>query len=719
MRLRDTAPGSPSSKSPSRSTSAGRLGRLGSAMVAHRRWVFGVWLVTLIVLGAAAPSVFASLAGAGWQANGSESVRVRDLAQQHFGGNSSAAVQVVVHSDTAAVTDPEVQQALTEVAAVFARDTRFGTVVPPQPGMTISPDGHTGILIAGANASTDEMVTAVDELKGELTGLSNDGIEVYPTGSSALWSDFNKANHDAMIKAELLSWPVTLAIMVLAFGSLVAAGLPLLLTVAGLVASAGGLVLLNGATPISVWAMNFAMMFALALGIDYALFIVSRFRDALRHADPRTAVAETMDTAGKAVVLSGLTVLVSLSAVLLVPAPAVRTMAVGIMLAVFFVLLATMTLLPAVLGALGSKVNTGSLPYAKRQVHHSPRFAAWGELLHKYPWPFAVVSVGILIALALPVLGLKVAMPSIAVVPPDAPVRQGYELVQAQFGEGAPGALQIIAPTADAATTAIASGRVDGIAMVTAPQASGDDSGYSLLQAIPRVDPSDESMSTILRDLRSQLPDSALVGGAPAENLDLQQALNDYLPIVIGIILVLGFLLLLFALQAPLIAVLGTLVSLLSTAAAFGVAKLIFQDGHGAALLGFTPQGFLDGWGPVFFFAMIFAIAMDYTVFLLATAKEHYEKTGDPKTAQVDGMAHSGRVIFAAAAVMVAVFFTFALADPLPPKEMGIILGVAVLLDAVLVRLILLPVLLRLSGHAAWWSPEWLRKALPSITFSH
>ena len=180
-----------------------------------------------------------------------------------------------------------------------------------------------------------------------------------------------------------------------------------------------------------------------------------------------------------------------------------------------------------------------------------------------------------------------------------------------------------------------------------------------------------------------------------------------------------GFLLLLVALQAPLIALMGTVVSLLSTGAAFGVAKLVFQDGHGASLLGFTPQGFLDGWGPVFFFAMIFAIAMDYTVFLLATAKEHYEKSGDPHTAQIDGMAHSGRVIFAAAAVMVAVFFSFALADPLPPKEMGIILGVAVLLDATLIRLVLLPVLLRITGHGARWSPQWLDRILPDISFRH
>lgn len=703
-----------------RQAAGGPLARLGAAMAGHTRWVFGVWLVVLVALGAAAPSVFTSLAGAGWQANGSESVRVRELAQQHFGGNSSAAVQVVVHSDTATVDSPTVRSVIGQVAAIFAGDDRFGAVIEPQPGMTVGPDGHTGIVIAGANASPDDMVKAVDEHKDALTALSGHGVEVYPTGASALWSDFNKANHDAMIRAELFSWPVTLAIMVLAFGSLVAAGLPLLLTVAGLVASAGGLVLLNHITPISVWAMNFAMMFALALGIDYALFLVARFRDALTKAtDTRAAVAETMDTAGKAVVLSGLTVLVSLSAVLLVPAPAVRTMAVGIMLAVGFVLAATLTLLPAALGALAAKVNAGSLPYAKRLSHRSPRFARWGELLYARPWPFALGGLALLIALAVPVLGLKVAMPSIQVVPADAPVRQGYELVQRQMGPGAPGALQIIAPAAAAQDTARVASDTDGIAMVTPGLPTADGSNLVMMQALPQVDPSDERMGAILDQLRDRLPDQALVGGAPAENLDLQQALDDYFPLIVGVILTLGFLLLLFALQAPLIAALGTLVSLLSTAAAFGVAKLIFQDGHGAGLLGFTPQGFLDGWGPVFFFAMIFAIAMDYTVFLLATAKEHYERSGDPRIAHVDGLAHSGRVIFAAAAVMVAVFFTFALAQPLPPKEMGIILGVAVLLDATVVRLVLLPVALRLAGHHAWWSPAWLRRMLLRINFAH
>lgn len=702
-------------------TSPGPLGRWGAAMAGHARWVFGVWLLLLVILGAAAPSVFSSLAGAGWQANGSESVQVRELAQQHFGGNSSAAVQVVVHSERDTVDSPAVDEVVAKISAIAASDDRFAQVLPPQPGLSISPDGHTGIVILGAAADTDEMVRAVDEHKDELTDLSDDGVEVYPTGASALWSDFNKANHDAMIKAELFSWPVTLTIMVLAFGSLVAAGLPLLLTIAGLVASAGGLVLLNQVTPISVWAINFAMMFALALGIDYALFIVSRFRDAIRgHGDNmRAAVAETMDTSGKAVLLSGITVLVSLSAVLLVPAPAVRTMAVGIMLAVVFVLAATLTLLPAALGKLGDGVNAVSMPYARRQQHRSPLFARWGGFLHRHPWTIAAGSLGVLIALAIPVFGLKVAMPSIDVVPADAPVRQGYELVQSQMGEGAPGMLQIVAPVDEAQPTAAVAAQSPGIEMVTPPMPAADGSGYVLMQALPAVDPSDEQLATIVGDLRDALPGGALVGGAPTENLDLQQALNDYLPLVVSVILILGFLLLLVSLQAPLIALIGTVVSLLSTAAAFGVAKLVFQDGHLADLLGFTPQGFLDGWGPVFFFAMIFAIAMDYTVFLLATAKEHYERSDDPAQAQIDGMAHSGRIIFAAAAVMVAVFFTFALAEPLPPKEMGIILGVAVLLDAILIRLTLLPALLRITGRAAWWTPSWLRRVLPAITFSH
>ncbi|MGO2882790.1 MMPL family transporter [Corynebacterium variabile] len=706
----------------------GVLARWAAWSAMHMKAVLGVWLLVLVGLGAAAPSVFSSLAGAGWQANGSESVAVRDFAQEHFGGDASSAIQVVIHTEDGTIGDRATTEVIEDATALLSADDRIADIMPPTPGVTVSEDGRTGILIAGAAADTDDMVRLADDLSDRITALGTDTIDVLPTGQSMLWSDFNHANHDAMMKAEMMSWPVTLLILVLAFGSLVAAGLPLMLTLAGLVASAGALVLLNMVTPISVWAMNFALMFALALGIDYALFLVARFRDALRphggsHGGTTPSasvdVAATYGTAGKAVLLSGITVLISLSAVLLVPAPAVRTMAVGIMLAVVFVLAASFTLLPAVLGALGEKVNAVSLPFAKKQEHRSPLFARWAGVLQRRPLVAVLGSAALLVLLALPVFGLKVAMPSIAVVPEDAPVRQGYHLVQDAMGDGAPGMLQIITDAEDAEAATGRAASTDGIAAVTPAMPAGDDSGLVMFQAVPEVDPSDEAMTGILADLRADLPESALVGGAPAESIDLQDALDTWLPVIIGVILVLGFLLLLVALRAPLTALVGTLVSLLSTGAAFGVARLIFQEGHLSGLFSFEPQGFLDGWGPVFFFAMIFAVAMDYTVFLLATVKEHHEKTGDARLSVTEGMAHSGRIIFAAAAVMVAVFFTFALAEPLPPKEMGIILGTAVLLDALLVRLVLLPAVMLLAGRAAWWCPAWLRRILPDVSFSH
>jgi RND superfamily putative drug exporter len=394
-------------------------------------------------------------------------------------------------------------------------------------------------------------------------------------------------------------------------------------------------------------------------------------------------------------------------------------MAGGIMLAVAFVLAATLTLLPAVLAKLGHRIDAVSLPWVKAGEHRSPRFAAWGERLWRRPVAYGAAALVVLLALAAPVIGLRTAMPSINVLPSDASARAGYTAVQHAFGPGAPGTLQIAVPTATAGQAADVTRHTPGIAGVMPPQAAIDHSGWSMIQAVPKVDPSDPALSATVHTLRAGLPPGSLVGGASVENLDLQHLLSSKTPLVIGVILGLGFLLLLVALQAPLIAALGTAASLLSTGAAFGTARLIFQDGHGAGLLGFTSQGFLDGWAPVFFFAMIFAIAMDYTVFLLASAKEHYERSKDVKDAMTGAMAHSGRVIFAAAAVMVAVFLTFAVSGPLPPKEMGIVLGAAVLLDAALVRLVLLPVLLRLTGHAAWWTPSWLGRVLPAVRFSH
>ncbi len=700
-------------------THVGPIGRLGRYTATHFRRVLVGWVLLAVVLGFFAPRVESALSGAGWEANGSQSVQARKLVERDFAGLGSYGLMTVVYSPTETVGSPAFRSVISRVEATLRANSAVRTVVAPAPGPSISRDGHTAIVQAGAARDPNEMVAAADKLKGTLHGLSTSGVVVNLTGAAGMWSDFNAANRSAMLKSEVISWPVTLGIMLLAFGSLVAAGLPLMLTMVGLLAAAGSLYLGTLITPISIWAMNFALMFALALGIDYALFLVMRFRGAFfgSKLDPVEATAVTMDTAGKAVLFSGVTVLISLTAVMLVPSPAFRSMSLGIMLAVIFVLAATLTLLPAVLAKLGPKVDKLALPWAHSGEHRSPRFAAWGERLWRHPFRYGIPALAVLLTLAYPVTQLKTSMPSIKVVPSSDSSRIGYGQVQTAMGPGSTGPLQIIVPASQAASVARVAQSDPGIAdvMPTQPGAGG----LAIVTAIPRQDPSNPAVAATIDRLRGELPAGALLGGAVAENHDLQSLLASKTSLVIGVVLVLGFLLLLFALQAPLLAAAGVLTNLLATGAAFGVSKWIFQDGDLHSLLGFQPQGFLDAWGPVFFFAMIFAISMDYTMFLLSSAKEHWDHSHDARDAMVNGMAHSGRVIFAAAAVMVAVFFTFALSGPLPPKEMGIILGVAVLLDAALVRLLLLPVLLRLMGARAWYLPGWARRILPDVRFGH
>jgi RND superfamily putative drug exporter len=695
-------------------TAVGPVGRMGRWTATHVRAVVIAWIAIAIGFGFFAPKAEHALSGAGWEASGSESVKARSLLDERFGGMSAYGLTAVVHSDGLRAGDSAFDSAIERATAILAASP----AVDAPPATQTSRDGHTVILAAGAGRNPTGMVAAADDLKGDLKAASASGVDVRLTGAPGMWSDFNAANKKAMMKSELLSWPVTIAILVIAFGSLVAAGLPLMLTVLGLAASAGMLFFLTHAFDISIWAMNFALMFALALGIDYALFIVNRFRGALfgSNLDSEDAVAVTMDTAGKAVLFSGLTVLISLSAVMLVPSPAFRSMALGIMLSVVFVLGATLTLLPAVLAKLGARVDRLALPWVHTGEHRSPVFARWAERLWRHPWRWGVPALALLVMLAVPVFSLDTGMPSIKVVPSTASSRQGYDWVQQGFGPGAPGTLQIVGPARSTAEAVTAIEADSGIAHTASPIRSGD---LALIQAVPVNDPSSNGAARTIDRLRTALPAGMLVGGAAAENHDLESALGSRTFAVVAVVLVLGFLLLLLALQAPVIAAVGVVTNLLATGAAFGVAKLIFQEGHLSGLLGFESQGFLNAWGPVFFFAMIFAISMDYTVFLLSSAKEHYDQSRDPREAAIGGVAHSGRVIFAAAAVMVAIFFTFALSGPLPPKEMGVILGVAVLLDALLIRLVLIPVALRLLGRSAWALPRWLDKLLPDVQFGH
>ena len=335
------------------SAQAGRprpFARLGTWAATHFRRVLVARLLVVVIFGFFAVHVESALAGAGWQASNSQSVAARAIIQKDFSGLGATGLQVVIvdhHGPIA--SDSQAQAIVARATNVLRSDPRVSTVVPPQTGVSISRDGRTAIITAGSAADSNKMVQAADAVEPRLAALSSSGVTVTLTGDSALWADFNTANRSAMLRSEMLSWPVTIIILVIAFGSLVAAGLPLLLTMAGLLVAAGALVITTKFTPVSIWALNFALMFALALGIDYALFLVMRFRSALkrRGANPGdreaivASVAETVDTAGKAVAFSALTVLASLAAILIVPSPAFRSMAFGIMLSVVAVLAAT------------------------------------------------------------------------------------------------------------------------------------------------------------------------------------------------------------------------------------------------------------------------------------------------------------------------------------------------------------------------------------------
>ena len=688
------------------------LARLGRWAHSHRMMVIVTWAIFAVGLGFFAPKLEHALSGAMWEVEGSDSLAAREVIDREFGGMSSQSAVVVLWSDSLAADDPAFQSRVAEATAAVATEPAFGPVIA-QPG----PDGKTVMLQAGALVDPTEAVRAAERLNEPIGRLGDGQVKVALTGSPAFWGDFNAVNKEGMLRAELLTWPVTALILVVAFGTLAAAGLPLLLAGAGLVSAMGVLYGITQFTDLSIWTLNFAMMFAIALGIDYALFIVTRYRGAL-HAtpdDPAGAAGVAMDTAGKAVLFSGLTVLISLSAVLLVPIPAFRSMAAGMMLAVAFVLLSAMTLLPALLGGW---INRLALPWHNVGDHRSP---AWERFARRIQPRAAIAAIGVaggLLLLSAPLLGLETGMPGINVLPESKQARQGYDQLAQSFGPGGPGPIQVIVPAGDDAT-AVADevAATPGVAMVFPVQPGAN--GSSLVQVIATTDPSSSESHALVGALRDVLPDDVLVGGPVAENYDLDQTLRERAPIVIGVVLVLGFLLLLFALQAVFIAVAGVIFNLLSVGAAFGIGALAFQHGWLAGPMNFESQGYLTSWAPLFFFTLVFAISMDYTVFLLASAREHFERSRDAAEAVRGSIAHTGRPIVAAAAVMVAVFYTFAIAGPLPMKEMGVILGTAVLIDAFLVRLLLVPAVLYLVGERAWWLPRWADRMLPDVRFAH
>jgi RND superfamily putative drug exporter len=711
----------PASSAP---TGDGLLARIGRMSAKHPRRVLAVWALAVLAAAPMAVTLTSALSGAGWEAQGSTADQVRDELRTDFPQLGAEAAIVAYRQRTPIAED---RSGLEHLVAGLQGSPGTTTVVDPlaQPASAglISRDGLAALVPVDLAARTDaDLPESAGTLMATVEGIDLPaGAEADATGEWAVWHDFNELNEQALHKAELLSGLPTVILLFLAFGSAIAAGLPLLLAIAGIAVGFALLHLGTGVTPLSVWSMNFSMMIGLAVGIDYSLFIVSRFREEREDGkDPLDAVAKTLATAGKAVFLSALTVVLSLAAIFLVPVMVFRSMALGMILSVVATAAASLTLLPAVLVALGDRVLVA-------KGHDDPdraaegRWVRWTATAMRRPGVTLAAGLGVLLLLAGPALGMRLGMPAAGVVDTGHQSRDGYDAVVEHFGDGAPAPIYATVPAdeVDAVVTLAAAdpGVVDA-RVATEPAATG----RAVVRITPATTVDSEATSELVHRLRDGLDEvspAARLGGPGTQNTDLTGALLGSAPMAIGAIMLVAFLLLLVVFRSPLIALTSILFNLVGVAASFGFATLVFQHGIGAGLLGIEHQGFVDAWAPLFFFALLFGLSMDYQLFLLAAIKERRDATGDAELAVREGIARTGRPITNAALIMIVVFVAFGVTGPIPPTELGVTLALAVLLDATVIRMMLVPSLLGMLGERAWRIPSWLDRRLPHIDFAH
>ncbi|MFC7495596.1 MULTISPECIES: MMPL family transporter [unclassified Nocardioides] len=526
---------------------------------------------------------------------------------------------------------------------------------------------------------------------------------------------------------EMLGIGVALVILVVAFGSLLAAGLPVAIALLGLLVGASALPLVAYLVDIPVWTTAMAAMVGLGVGIDYALFLLTRFREQLDAgmAVP-DAVGRALATAGQSIVLAGGIVVLAILGLVVAGLPFVTAGGIGIAVVVLVMVLAATTLLPALLGLAGTRL-AGRGRLARRQAASVARWARWGRHVTRHATAYAAGGAVLLLALAAPLLGMRLGLPDQGSYPEERTERRAHDLVAEAFGPGATGPLVVaVAPgageTTDAAAARVAGAlRSDpGIAGVAEPQVfAGSD--VAAVVAQPTTSPQDaETRATVTRLRQDVLPGAvegatAHIGGYPATIDDLGARVADRLPAFVVAVVLLSFLLLVVVFRSVLVPLKAAVLNLLSVGAAYGVIVMVFQWGWGADLIGLESTIPVISFIPLFMFAILFGLSMDYEVFLLSRIREEYLRTGDADHAIVHGVGVTARTISSAAAIMVAVFSGFVLgADPIL-KMLGLGLATAVLLDATVVRLVLVPATMKLLGRRAWWLPSWLDRRMPTL----
>jgi putative drug exporter of the RND superfamily len=631
---------------------------------------------------------------------------------------------LVVRSAEHSVDDPafraRIETLLAEAAQYGARPT--ASYYADGDKSLVSADRDTMAVPLAFSDDSDENVEGVVDLVSGARGEG--GFETAMTGSLTADLDFNTAAEEDLQRGEMFGIGIALIVLLLVFGAVVASLLPILLALVSIVVALGVTALIGAGFELSFFVVNMLVMMGLAVGIDYSLFVVSRYREERgKGVEKMEAITASGLTASRAVFFSGITVVLALVGMFLVPSTIFRSLAVGAIVVVLVAVAAALTLLPAVLRLVGDRIDALRIPFVRRPAEGG-FWARVARAVMRRPVVSLVASVAVLVAATVPFAGINTGFAGVSTLPASFESKRGYELLAEELGYGTAPAEIVI--DGDIGTSAVQAG-IDRLETSLAseegfgrPELEVNDAGNLavltvLLDGDESSNQATESVATLRDDLVPDafagVPAEVLVGGGTAENVDFFAITDRYLPIVVAFVLGLSFLLLAVAFRSLVVPATSILMNLLSVGAAFGLLVLVFQEGIGAGLFGFEQVETIEAWIPLFLFTVLFGLSMDYHVFLLSRIRERYDQTGDNTGSIAFGVATTARIITGAALIMVAVFGGFAAGQLVMFQQMGFGLGVAVLLDATIVRSVLVPATMRLLGDRNWYLPrrlEWL-----------
>ena len=709
------------------------LGRLAGTCYDRRRTVLVVWILAIIGV-----TVLAQMVGTHFEnrftAGNTPSQQATNILQERFPSKSGDTADVVFHT-TAPIASAGNRAAIARVVASLEPLPYVQSVTSPfstAGAHQVARPDHGNIAFAQIQFTTDTAdipTAAVTKVITTAQAAAHEGFQVELGGSP-----ISAAATAAPGPSEGIGITAAILIMLLAFGSVVAMGLPVITALAGLGIGVALLELLTHVLTVPNFSPEMAAMIGIGVGIDYALFIVTRYRQGIFEGrDPRNAVVTSLMTSGRSVLFAGSTVVISLFGLYLIGQAYMIGLATACIAAVLMVLIAALTLLPAMLGFAGNAIDKLHLPRLLQTGGPPPPngfWYRWSRFVQRRAWVTGVVAVLVLVALALPLFSMRLAFTDAGNDPTSLTTRQAYDLLAQGFGPGFNGPLVIAADmhgpadiaTVDRLQQAITAHH-DGVAFVTPPEFNRGSTGAVII-VYPTTSPQSSQTEALVQTLRNDvIPPvvggtsvNAQVGGQTAASIDAANFLGHRLFVVIGAVLILSFLLLMVVFRSLVLPLKAVIMNLLSVGAAYGVMVAVFQWGWAGRIIGIGETGPIDPWIPVALFVVLFGLSMDYEVFLLSRIREEWLRTKDNSLAVADGLAVTGRIITAAAAIMFCVFASFVIKDPLHIlKVFGLGLATAVLVDATIVRMMLVPSIMELLGPVNWWMPSWMERTIPRV----